>query len=242
MRGSRATRRHLTAKSLLEEDGMQDERTETLEQIGAAFRQTRPPEPEPNMPARPTLKDIFNLRLNTPKFGLPIAAAPHCTQCAVQALKAGMDEKIVLACLLHDVGLAVCRPDHGWWGAQLVEPYVPEEVSWAIRYHQALRYFPDESVGYEYPQMYRKMFGEDYRPPEYIAAAHEHARNHKWYMQARSITLFDDYSFEKNQVWSIEPFEDIIGRHFRQPKEGLGNDASATAHMWRTLIDPSKPL
>ena len=55
-------------------------------------------------------------------------------------------------------------------------------------------------------------------------------------------TLFDDYSFDKTASWSLDPFTDIIGRHFRQPKEGLGNDASATAHMWRTLIDPSKPL
>ena len=221
---------------------MMDERLETLQEIGIAFRRTRPSEPTTPMPARPILADIFNLRLNTPKFELPIAAAPHCIQSAANALKAGMDEETVLACLLHDIGLAVVRPDHGWWGAQLVEPYVPDKVSWGIRYHQALRYFPDESVGYEYPQMYIKMFGADYKPPEYIAAAHEFARNHKWYMAARYITLFDDYSFDKNQPWSIEPFTDIIGRHFRQPKEGLGNDASATAHMWRTLIDPSKPL
>jgi hypothetical protein len=134
------------------------------------------------------------------------------------------------------------RPDHGWWGAQLVEPYVSERVSWAIRYHQALRYYPDQSVGYEYPEMYVKMFGGDYQPPEYIAQAHEYARKHRWYMVARNITLFDDYSFDKNLRWSVEPFADIIGRHFRQPKEGLGNDSSATAHMWRTLIDPGKPL
>jgi hypothetical protein len=198
---------------------MSDERLETLREIGTAFARTRPPQPQERMPA-----------------------APHCIQCASNALKAGMDEETVLACLLHDIGLAVVRPDHGWWGAQLVEPYVSEKVSWAIRYHQALRFFPDASVGYEYPQMYIKMFGEDYRPPEYISAAHEHARIHKWYMHARSITLFDDYSFDKQAPWSIEPFADLIGRHFRQPKEGLGNDASASAHMWRTLIDPSKPL
>src|SRR6185295_5387921 len=124
-----------------EKDPMMDERLETLQEIGTAFKQTRPPEPGTPMPPRPTLMDIFNLRLNTPKFGLPIAAAPHCIQCASNALRAGMDEETVLACLLHDIGLAVVRPDHGWWGAQLVEPYVSEKVSWAIRYHQALRYF-----------------------------------------------------------------------------------------------------
>ena len=85
---------------------------------------------------------------------MPIAAAKHGVQCARLAMNAGCDEETVLACLLHDVGLAVNRPDHGWWGAHLVEPYVSERVSWAIRYHQALRCFADPSVGYAYPEMY----------------------------------------------------------------------------------------
>ena len=61
-------------------------------------------------------------------------------------------------------------------------------------------------------------------------------------MSARHITLFDDYGFDPQAPFSLEPLADIIGRHFRQPAEGLGNDGSATAHMWRTIIDPNKPL
>src|SRR5580692_9312322 len=58
-------------------------------------------------------------------------------------------------CLLHDIAMAgLITSDHGYWGAQLIEPYVDEEVSWGVRYHQALRYFPDESVGYSYPEAY----------------------------------------------------------------------------------------
>ena len=34
--------------------------------------------------------------------------------------------------------------DHGWWGAQLLAPYVEERISWGIRYHQALRFYPDD--------------------------------------------------------------------------------------------------
>jgi hypothetical protein len=119
---------------------------------------------------------------------------------------------------------------------------VPEKVSWAVRYHQPLRFYPDPSVGYEYPEIYRTLFGPDYRPPDYIEAAYHYARNHRWYMAARNVTLFDDYSFDRNAPLDPEPFIDIIGRHFRQPPQGLGNDASATAHMWRTIIDPGKPL
>ena len=39
-----------------------------------------------------------------------------------------------------------------------------------------------------------------------------------------------------------EQFEDILGRHFKQPKEGLGNDGSPVAHMWRTMIWPNNFL
>ena len=76
----------------------------------------------------------------------------------------------------------------------------------------------------------------------YVAADAEYARNHKWYMTARQITINDVYSFEKGVEVKIEDFEDIIGRHFRQPKEGLGYDNSPSAHMWRTIIFPNNFL
>jgi hypothetical protein len=221
---------------------MQGERLDNIRSIGASSARSAAREDLPPLPARPTLIDILTLRLHKPKFGLPFAAAPHCVQCATLARKAGADEETVLACLLHDLGMAMMRPDHGWWGAQLVEPYVSDRVSWAIRYHQALRYYPDASVGYEYPELYVEMFGPDYRPPAYIEAAYREARAHRWYMVARHITLFDDYGFDAKAPFSLEPFADLIGRHFCQPVEGLGNDNSPTAHMWRTIIDPNKPL
>ena len=106
----------------------------------------------PKMPEKPTLMDFFKYR-----FG----PSMHLLQSARHAVKAGLPEKMVLACLLHDVSTAgFIRGDHGYWGAQMVEPYVDEEVTWAIRAHQVLRFYPDESVGYEYPQSYITSFGE----------------------------------------------------------------------------------
>lgn len=220
---------------------MNDHR-ENLRAIGASTARSAAAEELPTMPARPTLIDVFTHRLHRPKFGLPFAPGPHCVQCASLSLKAGVDEEVVLACLLHDVGMAVMRPDHGWWGAQLIEPYVSERVAWAVRYHQALRFYADPAVGYEYPEIYVQIFGANYRPPDYVEAAYREARDHRWYLSARQITLFDDYGFDGNVPLDLQPFIDIIGRHFRQPAEGLGNDTSASAHMWRTLIDPNKPL
>src|SRR5207253_588273 len=110
----------------------------------------------PRMPEKPTLFDFYKLR-----FG----PSAHVLQSARLAQKNGVSEKIVLACLLHDISvMGLIRGDHGYWGAQLVEPYVDEEVSWAIRHHQVLRFFADESYGYKYPDSYIRLFGADYQP------------------------------------------------------------------------------
>lgn len=186
------------------------------------------------MPSRPTLIDFFKLRFRPYQ---------HLLQSARLAKLAGHDEKIVLACLLHDISMVgFIRCDHGYWGAQLVAPYVDEEVAWAIRYHQALRFFPDESVGYEYPELYVRFFGSDYRVPPYVRRDYEEARRHRWYMTGRLITLNDIYAFDPAVTVSLDEFTDIIGRHFRQPAEGLGFDNSPSAHMWRTIMAPTRAL
>ena len=66
--------------------------------------------------------------------------------------------------------------------------------------------------------------------------------DHKWYMSGRLITMNDIYSFDPNLHPRLEDFVDVIGRHFRQPKEGLGYDGSPVAHMWRAIIRPAKYL
>jgi hypothetical protein len=167
----------------------------------------------------------------------------HLLQSAHHAVKANLPEKMVLACLLHDIStIGFIRGDHGYWGAQLVEPYVDEEVTWAIRAHQVLRFYPDEAVGYEYPQSYITAFGPDYRPDSYIEEDYKRMRKHKWYMSGRQITVHDIYSFDPTLHVELDEFTDIIGRNFRQPEQGLGFDNSPVAHMWRAMIRPAKYL
>jgi HD domain len=186
----------------------------------------------PRMPARPRLLDFFQLRFQD-------VTARHLLVSAGRALDEGQDEKVVMACLLHDISNGcLIRCDHGYWGAQMIAPYVDEEVAWAVRYHQALRFFPDPKVGYEYPQAYIEIFGKDYKPEPYICADYEYARAHKWYGTSRMITLNDLYAFDPNTTVDLEVFADIVGRRFRQPKEGLGFDNSPVAHMWRAMIWP----
>lgn len=190
----------------------------------------------PAMPEKPQLLDFFRCRFND-------ITVRHLLTSAERALADGRDEKIVLAVLLHDLSNGcLIRADHGYWGAQMIAPYVSKEVVFAVRYHQCLRYFADEAAGYSYPESYDRFFGEDYIPPDYIRADAEFARQHKWYGLAREVTKYDVYFFDDLPPVKPELFEDLIGRHFRQPAEGLGFDGSETAHMWRTMIWPNNFL
>ena len=97
-------------------------------------------------------------------------------------------------------------------------------------------------MGYEYPETYIRWFGEDYQLDDYIKRDYEIARKHKWYMSAREVTMNDLYAFDPNTAVSIDEFEDLINKHFKQPEEGLGYDNSPSAHMWRTIMRPTKFL
>jgi hypothetical protein len=193
---------------------------------GSLFAGGRNVKRVPPMPANPTLLDFFTLRF---------APGNHVLQSATLAKKNGMSEEIILACLLHDTVQCLMKTDHGWWGAQIYEPYVPKNTAFAIRHHQTLRFYEDKANGYEYPDLYRTMFGVDYVPPPHIEANYKRLLKDKRYILPRQVTVNDLYAFDPNAKVSIEPFIDIVGRHFKQPKEGLGNDNSPVAHMWRSM-------
>ena len=141
----------------------------------------------PPMPANPTLADYFELRFGTN------TTRNHCLQSATLAMKNGMTEEIILACLLHDTAAELMRSDHGWWGGQLYEPYVPEKVAFAIRYHQTLRFYPDKETGNL--RVSRALPVSVWRrlivPAPHVEAAYKMLRNHKWYMEPRLVTLND---------------------------------------------------
>ena len=73
-------------------------------------------------------------------------------------------------------------------------------------------------------------------------ARSQRARNHNWYMSARMICVNDLHTFDPGVVVTPDQFEDIVGRHFKTPKEGLGNDNTPSSHIWRTLHRPTNAL
>ena len=185
------------------------------------------------MSKAPTFREFFEKRF---------APGAHLLQSAALAKRKGCPEETILGCLLHDLGNYIMRCDHGYWAAQMIEPYVSEKVAFAVRYHQALRFFPDPETNYEYPIAYYQTFGIDYVPAPHIVEAYKYVVKHPWYEHARLVTTNDLYAFDPNAKVEYDEFEDIVGRHFKQPTEGLGNDNSPVAHMWRSLANPDAPL
>src|SRR5262245_29432188 len=68
--------------------------------------------------------------------GFAVDQLTHSLQTATRAERAGADEELVFASLLHDVGKAVSVPNHPEIAASIIRPYVRPEVYEVIRVHQ----------------------------------------------------------------------------------------------------------
>jgi predicted HD phosphohydrolase len=68
--------------------------------------------------------------------GFAVDQLTHCLQTATLAERAGADEEVVVAALCHDIGKAVSVPNHPRIAAEILKPYVRDEVYKMILVHQ----------------------------------------------------------------------------------------------------------
>jgi predicted HD phosphohydrolase len=68
--------------------------------------------------------------------GFNVDQLTHSLQTATRAERAGADEELVVASLCHDIGKAVSVPNHPRIAAEILRPYVRDEVYDVIRTHQ----------------------------------------------------------------------------------------------------------
>ena len=68
--------------------------------------------------------------------GFAVDQLTHVCQTATMAERAGADDEVVLASLLHDIGKAISVPNHPEIAAAIIKPYVRDDVYWMIRAHQ----------------------------------------------------------------------------------------------------------
>lgn len=67
--------------------------------------------------------------------GGAISELDHALQLATRAERAGADEDVVLAGLLHDIGKVFGDAGHGAVAAALLEPHVRSDVVQVVRHH-----------------------------------------------------------------------------------------------------------
>ena len=68
--------------------------------------------------------------------GFAVDQLTHSLQTATLAERAGADDELVVAALCHDIGKAVSVPNHPRISAEILRPYVRDEVHWTIQVHQ----------------------------------------------------------------------------------------------------------
>lgn len=67
--------------------------------------------------------------------GYQITRLEHGLQTATRARRDGADDDWVVAALLHDIGDALAPQNHDKMAAEILRPYVREEVTWVIEHH-----------------------------------------------------------------------------------------------------------
>ena len=126
----------------------------------------------------------------------------HSLQAATRAHRAGEDEEMIVAALLHDVGDVLAPANHSEVAAAMLRPYVSERVYWIIKYHGLFQ-------GYYYNHHY----GEDRN-------VRDRFKDHKWYEDiVRFCADYDQVSFDPAyEPESLEFFEPMVRRQLAKPK------------------------
>ncbi len=67
--------------------------------------------------------------------GYQVSRLEHGLQAATRARRDGADTDWVVAALLHDVGDGLAPQNHDCFAAEILRPFVREEVAWVVEHH-----------------------------------------------------------------------------------------------------------
>jgi predicted HD phosphohydrolase len=73
--------------------------------------------------------------------GYRITRLEHALQSATRARREGADIDWIVAALLHDVGDGMAPCNHDRFAAEILRPYVREQVTWTVEHHGAFQMY-----------------------------------------------------------------------------------------------------
>ena len=71
--------------------------------------------------------------------GYPISRLEHSLQSATRAWRDNANDDWIVAALLHDIGDGLAPQNHDRMAAEIIRPFVSEEVTWVIEHHGAFQ-------------------------------------------------------------------------------------------------------
>jgi predicted HD phosphohydrolase len=134
--------------------------------------------------------------------GFAVDQLTHSLQTATRAERAGADDEIVFAALLHDIGKAVSVPNHPEIAAAIIRPYVRADVYHMIRVHQDFQ-----------GRHYYHHFGGD-------TNAREQYHGEPWYdLAERFADEWDQAAFDPDyDTLALSHFEPLVRAQFAPPR------------------------
>jgi predicted HD phosphohydrolase len=140
--------------------------------------------------------------LGAVRCGFEVDQLEHALQTATRAERAGADDDVVVAALCHDIGKAISEPNHPAVAAELLRPYVRDEVAWMVEVHQDFQ-----------GRHYYAHLGKD---PD----ARARHRGHPSYALAeRFADEWDQAAFDPDYPTEpLDHFEPLVRRTFAAPR------------------------
>ena len=128
--------------------------------------------------------------------GYRVNRLEHVLQCATRAYRDGASDEWIVAALLHDLGDTLAPDNHGAVSAEIIKPFVSDEIYWVVRHHGLFQgYYYWNHIGRD------RDAREKYRGHAHFAAAE------------RFCAVWDQNSFDPNyETLPLEFFEPILTR------------------------------
>lgn len=141
-------------------------------------------------------------RLESIEVGFGANQLVHSLMTATLARRDGATDEEVVAALCHDIGKLMSIPNHGAIAAEILKPYVSDDLYWTIKYHQDFQ-----------GKYYYEHLGMD-------KDARERFRGEPWFATAEKLVdRWDAPAFDPAyDVDSLESFEPEVIRVFSKPK------------------------
>lgn len=130
--------------------------------------------------------------------GYQVSRLDHVLQTATRAYRSGASDEWIVAALLHDMGDVIAPDNHSVVAAEILKPFVSDEVYWVVRHHGVFQgVFYWEHIG---------------RDPQ----AREEFRGHPCFdAAARFCEEWDQNSFDPAyETLPLEFFEPYVARIF----------------------------